>query len=299
MSVSRILILGLVTVGLALAVNQPAWAHPPEEHTAAPVAAEPVAPEPVAMIETTPDEVSSHEHGANTGAAHHDEPIPPENNTANAHDDALAAPHGHDMPVMAPQHGESVSHGHDATSGDSQHDESAPHEHDGAAQDAHGTAGHSHWGDNGANTPVEKALESLGVFHPLLVHFPIALILAAALAQALNLAGVRASNADTVRFLVWTGAFGGLAAGLFGWAHAGPMASDEAGIMLAHRWIGSSLTLGLFAVAAAVEWNRKSPSGQSAIIMNLALFTAAAAVAVNGFLGGSLAHGGVNHLMEM
>ncbi|WP_339740331.1 DUF2231 domain-containing protein [uncultured Maricaulis sp.] len=282
MSVSRILILGLMTVGLTLAVNQPAWAHPPEEHSAAPVAAEPVTPEPVATIEATIDEVSPHEHGTIAGPGHHDEPISPQNNTADAHDDALAAPHGHDMPTMA-----------------SQHDESAPHEHEGATQDAHGTAGHSHWGDNGANTPVEKALERLGVFHPLLVHFPIALILAAALAQALNLAGVRASNADTVRFLVWTGAFGGLAAGLFGWAHAGPMASDEAGIMLAHRWIGSSLTLGLFAVAAAVEWNRKSPSGQSAIIMNLALFTAAAAVAVNGFLGGSLAHGGVNHLMEM
>jgi len=269
MMVSRILMLGLAAVCLALVANPSALAHPPEEHTAAPVAAD----QPAAVTETaTTDQQVS---GAASDAFLPDETLP--------HDHDAAAAHQHG-PVAAVPH----------------HNEAAQHEPGAEAPDGHGAeGGHSHWGDNGANTPLEKAIEGLGVYHPLLVHFPIALILAAALAQAFNLAGMRVSNADTVRFLVWAGAVGGLAAGLLGWAHAGPMASDEAGIMLAHRWIGSSLTLGLFGVVAAVEWHRKSSSSGSALVLNLSLFTAAAAVAINGFLGGSLAHGGVTHLMEM
>tara|TARA_R110002051_G_scaffold68434_6_gene123426 strand:+ start:21897 stop:22724 length:828 start_codon:yes stop_codon:yes gene_type:complete len=272
--------LSLATASLALAATEPAWAHPPEEHAGAATAAEAVA---------APEQIPE----AEVDASHHDLVAPHDHDAASAHQPGSVTP-------AAGHHDEAVPHEHGAEAAEDHHDEALPHEHGGEGEEGHhGGAGHSHWGDNGANTPLEKSIESLGVYHPLLVHFPIALILAAALAQALNLAGVRVTNADTVRFLVWTGALGGLAAGLLGWAHAGPMASDEAGIMLAHRWIGSSLAVGLFGVVAAVEWHRKSASGLSGFVMNLSLFAAAAAVAINGFLGGSLAHGGMNHLMGM
>jgi uncharacterized membrane protein len=295
MIVLRSLMLALAAAGLALASTQPAWAHPPEEHTDAAVAVDrsAAAAAPVAATEEIP--------AATMNASLHEQAAPHDHDAASAHQDSSpAAAADQDEPVMPRSHDDAAPHEHGAATAEGHHNEAAPHEPGAEAADGHGAeGGHSHWGDSGANTPFEKAIEGLGVFHSLLVHFPIALILAAALAQALNLAGTRITNADTVRFLVWAGAFGGLAAGLLGWAHAGPMASDEAGIMLAHRWIGSSLTLGLFGVAAAVEWHRKSSSSRSALVLNLSLFTAAAAVAVNGFLGGSLAHGGVTHLMEM
>jgi uncharacterized membrane protein len=294
MIVLRSLMLALAAAGLALASTQPAWAHPPEEHTDAAVAVDrSAAAAPVAATEEIP--------AATMNASLHEQAAPHDHDAASAHQDSSpAAAADQDEPVMPRSHDDAAPHEHGAATAEGHHNEAAPHEPGAEAADGHGAeGGHSHWGDSGANTPFEKAIEGLGVFHSLLVHFPIALILAAALAQALNLAGTRITNADTVRFLVWAGAFGGLAAGLLGWAHAGPMASDEAGIMLAHRWIGSSLTLGLFGVAAAVEWHRKSSSSRSALVLNLSLFTAAAAVAVNGFLGGSLAHGGVTHLMEM
>lgn len=276
MSAIRVLMLTLATASLAFAATQPAWAHPPEEHTGA---------EAVAASEQIPE--------ADVDTSHQELAAPHDHDAVSAHQTGSLAP-------AAGHHDEAMSHDHGDTAEAGHHDEALPHEHGSEGEEGHhGGAGHSHWGDNGANTPFEKSMERLGVYHPLLVHFPIALILAAALAQALNLAGVRGTNGDTVRFLVWTGALGGLAAGLLGWAHAGPMASDEAGIMLAHRWIGSSLAVGLFGVAAAVEWHRKSASGLSAFVMNLSLFAAAAAVAINGFLGGSLAHGGVSHLMGM
>jgi len=295
MIVLRSLMLALAAAGLALAATQPAWGHPPEEHTDAAVAVDrsAAAATPVVATEEIP--------AATMNASLHEQAAPHDHDATSAHQDSNpAAAADQDEPVMPRSHDDATPHEHGAATAEGHHNEAAPHAPGAEAPNGHGAeGGHSHWGDNGANTPLEKAIEGLGVYHPLLVHFPIALILAAALAQAFNLAGMRVSNADTVRFLVWAGAVGGLAAGLLGWAHAGPMASDEAGIMLAHRWIGSSLTLGLFGVAAAVEWHRKSSSSGSALVLNLSLFTAAAAVAINGFLGGSLAHGGVTHLMEM
>jgi uncharacterized membrane protein len=290
----RSLMLALAAAGLALASTQPAWAHPPEEHRDAAVAADQPA---VAAPVVAPEEIPA----ATMNASLHEQAAPHDHDGASAHQDSspAAVADQHDA-VMPRSHDDAAPHEHGAETVEGHHNDAAGHEPGAEAADGHhDEGGHSHWGDNGANTPLERTIEGLGVYHPLLVHFPIALILAAALAQALNLAGTRISNADTVRFLVWAGAFGGLAAGLLGWAHAGPMASDEAGIMLAHRWIGSSLTLGLFGVVAAVEWHRKSSSRLSAFVLNLSLFAAAAAVAINGFLGGSLAHGGVNHLMGM
>ncbi len=107
----------------------------------------------------------------------------------------------------------------------------------------------------------------------------------------------RAGYTDIVRFLVWTAAFGGLAAGLLGWAHAGPVASAEGGIMSLHSWLGTSLIPSLFAVAAAVEWHRRDARATPFWTMNILLFGAGLAIAVNGFLGGSLAHGGLAHLV--
>ncbi|MBR9826569.1 MAG: hypothetical protein GYB36_12330 [Alphaproteobacteria bacterium] len=165
--------------------------------------------------------------------------------------------------------------------------------HEGAASPA---GGHAHWGEDGASTPFERAMSRIGVFHSFAVHFPIALILAAALAQGLVLAGRFATGSDTVRYLVWTGAAGGVAAGLLGWAHSGPMGADEAGVMLAHRLLGTALLFGLVGLAALGEWSRRPDNQLGALIFNVALFGSALALLLNGFLGGALAHGGLRHL---
>ncbi len=158
------------------------------------------------------------------------------------------------------------------------------------------TAGHAHWGERGASTPFERAMSRLGAFHSVAVHFPIGLILAAALAQALSLAGRLPAGAETVRFLVWTGAATGALAALLGWAHSGPMATGETGVMLAHRVIGTGLLVGLAGLALLGEWSRKTDSQTPALLFSLTLFGLAAALMLNGFLGGALAHGGLRHL---
>lgn len=253
-------------------------AHPPAEHDEAEQTSE-------AASDTPPNAVESHDDAGSP---------PHEHGDAVPHDDSDSTPHGHDASATAIDY-----HGPDPEARET-NDHHAGDE-GGAVDDHHAqgaeTGGHAHWGDNGPQTDLERAIAKTGALHSVAVHFPIALVLAAALAQAVGLMTGRAGYADIVRFLAWTAAFGGLAAGLLGWAHAGPIASTEAGIMSIHRWLGTGLTLGLFFVAGAAEWKHRS--GQPVAVMSLTvlLFGAAAAVAINGFLGGSLAHGGLAHLM--
>ncbi|PHR62835.1 MAG: hypothetical protein COA47_01895 [Robiginitomaculum sp.] len=173
------------------------------------------------------------------------------------------------------------------------HDMTEAHDHDKGAK----TEGHSHWGLSPDSTPFAKSMASIGKYHPLIVHFPIALFMTAAFAQALFLTRRKESYQDTVRFLVWTGLAAVIAAGLLGWAHSGPQQHAEAPIMFSHRWIGTGLLLGALLTTFLVEKIRTQASSVTVFLFNLALFSVAIAVALNGFLGGALAHGGIKHLM--
>jgi len=294
---SRIFILAAsLSSALMLGLGPSAWAYQPQEHQPGSASVkEEIIPEGIDPVSHD----DGHDHSASQEA-----PMTPDRDAAQAQPDAhihdVMTPSGHhDMP--APNTTLPTSHDHSGTiQGDPCGDGSGKDVSGGELAEGHDqetASGHAHWGDNGAQTPLEQAIESLGVYHALLVHFPIALILMAALAQAGFLLTGRPSFDEVVRFLVWTGAISGLFAGLFGWAHAGPPASDESGVMLTHRVLGTLLTFGLFIVVGAVEWRRKKPGYFSGLIMNVLVFGSALGVAVNGFLGGSLAHGGIRHLM--
>ena len=276
MAIGRILSALALTLALVV-VLAPAAAHPPAEH----VQAEPEGEDArhTSEILESHDDTSSSPYGHgevephdDTGSAPHEHAaLPP---AQDHHETGMASPYAADH--HADEVGEMVvdHHGPDAAPG-----------------------GHAHWGDHGPQNDFERTIAKTGALHSVAVHFPIALILAAALAQVLGLITGRNGYADTVRFLVWTAAAGGLATGLLGWAHAGPVASTEDWIMSLHRWLGTSLTVGLFVLAAAVEWHRRDASTTTFWTMNVLVFGAALAVAINGFLGGSLAHGGLAHLM--
>ncbi len=253
----RIALAALAGAGVILFASAPGWAHPPAQH-------EP-AEETGAQEQSTSAEPVAETVGE-VGA---------ESEAAPASSDTLADAFEHD-------HGDEP----DPCVDDSHHDaEAGP------------AGGHSHWGEGGASTPFERAMSRIGVFHSVAVHFPIALILAGALAQVFVLAGRFGSGGDTVRFLVWTGAAGGVVAGLLGWAHSGPMAANEAGVMLAHRYLGTALLFGLVGLAALGEWSRRPGNQLGALLFNIALFGSALALLLNGFLGGALAHGGLRHLI--
>ena len=130
--------------------------------------------------------------------------------------------------------------------------------------------------------------------------FPIALLLTAAFAQVLNIRSQNGSYNRAVTLLVWCATFGAVVAGLLGWAHSGPVQAGENGLMSSHRWIGTLILLGTPVLVWVMRRAARTDGGLSKnTVFSVMLFGFAFAVAVQGFLGGSLAHGGMKHLMPM
>jgi len=199
---------------------------------------------------------------------------------------------GHDTNGSKDEMPDHDTKGHDANGAG--HDEMAPH--DEAAADDSG--GHSHWGLDPDSSTFSKVMASFGKYHPLIVHFPIALLLTAAFAQVLNIRSKKGAYDNAVTVLVWTGALGALGAGVLGWMHSGPVQANENAVMSIHRWLGTTLLVGGFIIAYFMQKAAKAEGGLSKnMVFNVLLFGGALAVAFNGFLGGALAHGGIKHLL--
>ncbi|MGB7406630.1 MAG: DUF2231 domain-containing protein [Pacificimonas sp.] len=124
--------------------------------------------------------------------------------------------------------------------------------------------------------------------HPATVHFPIALLLAAALAEFWFAARSGGGGRTTVRFLVWTGAAGAIVAALFGWIHTGLWFGGE-DVMQWHRWTGTGIA------GVSILLGFLSGTGGKRTIFRLLLSITAVAIVLQGFWGGELAHG-ANHL---
>ena len=84
----------------------------------------------------------------------------------------------------------------------------------------------------------------LGKFHPSSVSFPIALIIAALVAELLASATGRPLFDHAGRFCVWFGAIGAVVAVTLGWRFAGLVLANGDAVMTTHRWLGTSAGVG-------------------------------------------------------
>lgn len=141
----------------------------------------------------------------------------------------------------------------------------------------------------------------IGRLHPLSVHFPIALLLAAAVVDLFAMRRRQVAAEAVVRFCVWSGAITAVAAAALGWADASGVAATytefDALVLAWHRWAGT--TTAVFAVLALVALERFRNHGGPAwrTWSRALLFTCAMTVAGAGYLGGSLIYGW-NHLFQ-
>ena len=133
---------------------------------------------------------------------------------------------------------------------------------------------------------ITGALKSL---HPATVHFPIALLLMAALTELFVMARRTPEREAAVKIMTYGGAAGAVGAALFGWIHTGLWFGGDT-VMQLHRWNGMLIA----ALGLAAAWIAyRNP--QSRIVLRLTLFLLAALLIVQGYMGGELAHG-LNHL---
>jgi mono/diheme cytochrome c family protein len=125
-----------------------------------------------------------------------------------------------------------------------------------------------------------------GRFHVLVIHFPIALLAAAAIAAW------RCSwtPSPVVRFCVLLGAASAMVAVGLGWLHADVGGFGGASNILAvHRWLGTFAGLG--AAALAVVSERENRRSQRSVSFRIALWTAACVIAATAHFGGLMVHG--------
>ena len=134
-----------------------------------------------------------------------------------------------------------------------------------------------------------QPLAWLGKFHPPATHFPIALLVAAAVGELLFIRRGSQEYRHAVRFCVRFGGLGALLAAALGWFFAGFRLVDEEWGMTAHRWAGTSAAL--LALALVVSLERAESSGDARRLFRGLLFSSASVVGATGFLGGALLYG--------
>jgi len=130
----------------------------------------------------------------------------------------------------------------------------------------------------------------VGRLHPLLVHFPIALVLVAVAAEAAATVTGRSRFRDAAVLNLRIGAALAFAAALAGWWLARPVRWDVASLLEWHRWLGTSAAL-VALVAAMTSIGLASASPRRVAAYRIALLVAGALVAAGGHLGGLLVWG--------
>ena len=153
---------------------------------------------------------------------------------------------------------------------------------------------------------IEVLLQVFGRAHVGLVHFPIALLIIAAIFELggmLGRLGRRGSretwrpNRVIVGFVAVGAVMGGVTAGS-GWSYAAHDLGDDARLLLwQHRWLGiAAASLAIVALGCGMIALVK-PQRRTRNLFATLLLVCAGLTGVAGYLGGSLVHGS-NHLLE-
>jgi len=161
--------------------------------------------------------------------------------------------------------------------------------HEGGAQPTapgHGVGGHMPMqGDPRA----PRLLAWLGNFHPPMVNFPIGVLVAAALAEALFVVRKAPLFDHAARFGVGFAAIAGVGAAFLGWCFGGFRFVDSDPLLLIHRWLGTGTAAWLLVLFWASERARSGSAGRR--LYRVMLFGGAVLVLTTGFFGGAMVYG--------
>jgi len=129
-----------------------------------------------------------------------------------------------------------------------------------------------------------KGTKYAGKFHLMVLHFPIAFLLAGSLVQWYQV--VRKKDGSAVPVLLWFGAIGAVATAALGWMYAYDSVyfGQDENLLFWHRWLGT----GTAAVAMVVLSLRNMLGPKT---LGVVLTLCAGAVAAAAHFGASLAYG--------
>ncbi|NBW75769.1 MAG: hypothetical protein EBR34_08215 [Sphingomonadaceae bacterium] len=155
---------------------------------------------------------------------------------------------------------------------------------------------HDHAADNSDKPFIQRLVIWLGKLHTVAIHFPIAMIVGAFLAEALGIIRRRKTWRSAARIMLVIGAIGAIVAAPLGWFAGGFYLWDRNLILTAHRYLGMAIVLAAPVLAwAGLRRFHEERSEDRVFAVLLGLLTLA--VLIQGFLGGTFMHGGLYHLM--
>jgi uncharacterized membrane protein len=131
----------------------------------------------------------------------------------------------------------------------------------------------------------------LGKFHPPAANFPIALLVAAAVAEVLLRATGRPVFDAAGRFCLWFGALAAVLTGTLGWFMGGFRTVDSSWVMTTHRWLGTSTDVLAVVALLSGEASRRPGRQRARRWFGVLLVVVALMVLVAGFFGGALLYG--------
>lgn len=139
--------------------------------------------------------------------------------------------------------------------------------------------------------PRRRLMRWLGKFHLLLLHFPIALALAAGLGELGSAWRRDPLPSDSVRFCLWAGALAAIPTACLGWVYA--LAGDGPGLcprLAAHGLLGTTAAACLVVTALCAE--RDDLRYGRGLCVRLLLLLCVPLTALTAHLGGLLGRGG-------
>jgi uncharacterized membrane protein/YHS domain-containing protein len=155
------------------------------------------------------------------------------------------------------------------------------------------SGGHDHGPDGHERSDLARTIQWAGNLHPMLVHFPIALLLAGWLAEMGRRVSGSASLGAAARFCVLLGAAGAVLAAGMGWAHAwfNKFPDSLSDALFYHRWLGTCVAIAAVVTAVLCEVGIRKDSPRWRRYYVLLLTLVAVAVGAAGHFGGILTHG--------
>lgn len=146
-------------------------------------------------------------------------------------------------------------------------------------------------------------LQFFGQFHPVVVHFPLALLLVAMVTEAVSWAARKPALHEFGGWNLQLGAAGAVVAAALGWAlaEAGDVETAMRQTLFWHRWLGVAAAVWAVATVVLWHWSRNARNGREGeagpgegrrlAIYRAMLLIGGTLVAITGHLGGVLIYG--------
>lgn len=152
---------------------------------------------------------------------------------------------------------------------------------------------HDHETGHGDPGEVNKTVRLIGKFHPVVIHFPIALIMLAGLSELLFILTGKTLFSSTSRVSIFLGALGAAVAVTLGWAASvyAQYPGETGKVLTIHKWLGTSTGILIIIGAIFSELWYRNEKNYNRLIYRIILLLGVILVGLTGHFGAALVFG--------